>query len=57
VQGSAEPPGIPGAWAAAQAPAATGEDLTTDAALDELYAAFADRLRLDLLRTYGTGEG
>jgi len=29
----------------------------TDAAFDELYAALADRLRLEMLRTYGTGEG
>ncbi|MGZ4434047.1 MAG: hypothetical protein ACXVW7_10535 [Trebonia sp.] len=47
---------IPGAPAAAAAPAGIGPD-PTDAALDELYAALAGRLRLDVLRTYGTGQG
>ncbi len=43
-------------WAQHPTPTADPDPLTS-APLDELYAALADRLRLDVLRAYGTTEG
>jgi hypothetical protein len=47
------PSEVPDARRLGHAAAALGNDLVTDAALDDLYEAFLDRVRLEVLRTYG----